>query len=208
MNAIFNKLALSSLVATALVYGGGDIAPTEVHTIEIPKATKSPFYVGIALSSMKLLNSDTDEAFTATGATLSLGYQYNAYLALEARYTKSLSKVEYDNGNTSLAADNDDYPTDFTNLAIYLKPSYKMGDIGIYGLLGYGEVALTNIPEGDVTRGESGFQWGAGVSYAFNDSFELFADYTWLYNGDGFDCLATANSHEATLINMGVSYRF
>jgi opacity protein-like surface antigen len=208
MKSTLNKLALSSLTATALVYGGGDIAPVEIPTVEIPVVAPSSFYGGIALSSMKLLNSDTDETFTAIGATLQLGYQYNDYIALEARYTQSASKVEYDNGTTSLIADNDDYPTDFTNLAIYLKPSYTMGDIGVYALLGYGEVALTNIPVGDVTRGEAGFQWGVGVSYALSETFGLFADYTSLYSGDGFDYLATANSHEATLTNVGVSYRF
>jgi opacity protein-like surface antigen len=209
MQSTFARGILLLSSSATLVLGGGDIAPVDTKVVEIPVVIEqSPFYLGLGVSAMSLLNNDTDEEFTATGVTLIGGYIYNEYLSIEARYTQNASNVKYDNGTTALVADTDDYPTDFVNMAIYLKPTYSLGDFGLYALLGYGEVSLTNIPIGDVTRGEDGFQWGVGMNYSITESIDLFADYTSLYSGDGFDYIATANSLDATLITVGMSYRF
>lgn len=207
MNRNIIRLILVSSATISITMGGSNIVPVDIPVVPVP-VEKGPFYVGVGASYMSLLNNNTDEEFTATGITLQAGYRYNDYIAIEGRYTRDVSAVAYENGTSVTFADNDDYPTDFTNMAIYLKPIYPIGDFGIYALLGYGEVALTNIPVGSVTRGESGFQWGVGMSYDIYDSFTLFADYTSLYSGDGFDYLATLNSHDATLITVGLSYRF
>jgi len=204
-----SKAVFVSSACMSVVWGGGDIAPIDTKTIEIPTVVeKSPFYLGIGASAMSLLNNTTDEEFTASGVTLMGGYIYNEYLTIEGRYTQNASNVKYDNGTSTAIADTDDYPTDFVNMGIYLKPTYSLGDFTLYGLIGYGEVSLTNIPVGDVTRGEDGLQWGGGLSYNFNESIAIFVDYTLLYSGDGFDYLATTASHDATLITVGMSYRF
>jgi len=207
MNLNIIRLILLSSATISISMAGDNITPVDIPVVPIP-VDKSPFYIGVGVSAMSLLNNNTDEEFTATGITLQAGYRYNDYIAIEGRYTRDVSAVAYENGTTLILADNDDYPTDFTNMAIYLKPIYPIGDFSIYALLGYGEVALTNIPIGGVTRGESGFQWGIGISYDIYDSFTIFADYSSLYSGDGFDYLATLNSHDATLITIGLGYRF
>ncbi len=207
MKSVFSARLLFCMLAASPAFGGGDMAPVEVLPVPIPVAEKSPFYIGVAASDMRLANSDTDEEFSATAVTLQTGYIYNEYLSIEARYSQNASDVKYDNGTTAFA-DTDNYPTDFINVGIYLKPAYTIDDMTLYALLGYGEVSLTNIPDGDVDRGEDGFQWGVGFSYAIDRSWSIFADYMSLYSGEGFDHLATANDHDATLVSVGISYRF
>jgi len=191
---------------SGMLVAGGDMAPVEIPPVEIPVEVKN-FYIGVGASAMSMLNDGTDEEFTATGATVIAGYIYNEYIAIEARYSQSLTDVKYDGGTTA-TADNDNYPTDFTNAGVYLKPSYPIGDVSPYLLLGYGEVGLTNLPIGGSDRAESGFQWGVGVSYSVSDCIELFADYMTLYDGTGFNHLATLSDHKATLATFGVAYKF
>jgi len=163
------------------------------------------FYVSVGVSPMELLNDGTGENFTTTSMSIQAGYQYSKYLAVEARYTMSVDNVVYDAAG---GVDNADYPTDFTNMAIYVKPMYPIGDLSIYGLVGYGEVGLTNLPIGDVDRAESGLQVGVGVSYKVNKKVSIFVDYTSLYDDKGFDNLGIANTHKASMITFGASYRF
>ncbi len=202
------NVLICTVIAVSNTFGGGDIAKVEIEPVAIPSAQMSSFYIGLGTSDMRLMNNDTDEEFATVGVTLQAGYIYNEYLAIEARYIQNATNVKYDNGTTTAAADTDDYPTDFINVGIYIKPTYSIDDITLYALLGYGEVSLTNIPEGDVDRGEEGFQWGMGISYSICESWSIFADYMSLYSGEGFDHLAVNNDNDAALISVGISYRF
>ncbi len=208
MKHISNHTIMLFAASTSLLMGGGDLAPVPVPAVPIPVVEKTPFYIGVAASDMRLLNQDTDEEFSATGITLQAGYIYSEYLSIELRYSQNAGSVSYENGITTTVADTDDYSTDFVNMGIYLKPAYSIDSLTLYALLGYGEVSLTNIPEGDTDRGEDGFQWGVGLSYAIDESWSLFADYMSLYSGEGFDHLAINNDNEATLVSVGISYRF
>jgi len=85
-----------------------------------------------------------------------------------------------------------------------------MGDLVIYGLLGYGQVKLTNIPlsAGSADRAESGFQWGAGMKYNVSENISVFADYVRFYDDTGFDYRATTANVVSDAWTLGVSYSF
>ena len=208
-----NVLSLVSILAlSGLSFAGGNTAPDEEPIVIAPVVIDdSGFYLGVGFSGMSLDNDLTDEEFTANAVMLQAGYQYNRYIAVEGRYTLHIGDVEYTPGST-VNPHYDDYPTDFTNIAIYLKPMYPIGDFSIYALLGYGEVELTNIPLGgpgiSADRAESGFQWGLGTSYTFNENISGFIDYVRMYDDTGFDYRAMDADIAADAWTLGVSYTF
>ena len=209
----FTLSLVSVLALSGFSYAGGNIVPVVIApVVVVPEVVdESSFYLGIGFSSMSLNNDLTDEEFSANGVMLQAGYQYNRYIAIEGRYTLHVGDVEYDHGTTS-SPDYDNYPTDFTNAAIYLKPMYPIDDFSIYALLGYGEVELTNIPLGgpgiSADRAESGFQWGLGASYTFNENISGFIDYVRMYDDTGFDYRAMDADITADAWTLGVSYEF
>jgi opacity protein-like surface antigen len=197
-----------ALALSPVAYAGGDIAPIETPVVDIPAVDNSAWYIGLGVSTMNLTADLTDEKMDSIGATLQAGYKYNDYIGVELRYTQNVAKIEYDPGNSAGAAI-DDYPADFTNVGIYLKPSYPvMESLSIYGLLGYGSVTFTNLPQNTVDRTESGFQWGAGASYNITDCISIFADYTKIYDDTGIDGHFTTSDISIEFITVGVSYRF
>lgn len=206
-------LIVSILALSEMSFAGGNIAPIVEEPIPVAPVLidESAFYVGVGYSGMKLNDDLTDEEFSTNALMLQAGYQYNRYIAIEGRYTFGIGDVEYTHGNT-INPNFADYPTDFTNLAIYIKPMYSIDDFTIYALLGYGEVAMTNIPLGgagiSADRGEDGFQWGLGASYTFMDNVSAFVDYVQMYNDTGFDGRAIDADITADAWTLGVSYKF
>jgi len=198
-------ITLSILLASSL-FAGKNTMITESKVIEIVEET-SAFYIGVGASYVNLKDSTTDETLTSLGAMLQVGYKYNNYIGIEARYTQSVGDVEYDKGNT-VFANNSNYPTNSSNIALYLKPQYALGDFTVYGLLGYGIVQYTDLPKGTQDREESAFQWGLGVDYLIVDDISIFADYSRLYDGTGFDGHVPNSDIYSDLITIGISYRF
>ena len=205
-------LSLVSILAlSGMAYAGGDVTPIEEVVEVLPVVDDSEFYLGLGISWMSLDNDYNGEAFSANAIMLQAGYQINQYFAIEGRYTHDVGDVEYDHG-TSINPNYDAYPTDFTNLALYAKGMYPIGDFTPYVLLGYGEVALTNIPLGgagiSADRAEQGFQWGLGASYDFTENIAVFVDYVNMYNGTGFDERAVNADISADTWTLGVTYKF
>ncbi|MFK5976360.1 MAG: porin family protein [Sulfurovum sp.] len=198
-------ITLSILLASSL-FAGKNTMITESKVIEIVEDT-SAFYIGVGASYFNLKDSTTEESFTSLGAMLQVGYKYNNYIGIEARYTQSVGDVAYDKGNT-LATNISNYPTTASNIAIYLKPQYPLGDFSLYGLLGYGMVQYTDLPTGTKDRQESSFQWGLGAEYLVMDNISIFADYSRLYDGTGFDGHVPNSNVYSDVVTVGVSYRF
>ena len=166
-------------------------------------------YLGVGISSMSLDNELSRESFKATGITLQAGYDFNDYIAIEGRYTKDLGKVKYNHGKTD-NPNYSDYPGDFSNAAIYVKPMYSLYDFSLYALLGYGTVKLTNIPNVGTSadRSEEGFEWGVGFTYDLTKSTSLYFDYVNAYKGKGFDYRAQDADITSELWTFGISYMF
>lgn len=207
MNMKLKTVTLSLLLASSL-FAGKDTIATDIEVVEIPQIDKSAFYLGVGASYINLTNSSTDETLTSLGASLQVGYRYNEYIGVEARYTQSVGDVAYDSGNTGFA-NNSNYPTTSTNMALYLKPQYPLGDFTIYGLLGYGATTYTDLPTATPSdRTESGFQWGAGLDYKLIESISIFADYSRVYDGTGFDGHVPNSDLYSDVVTVGVSYNF
>ncbi|WP_295417702.1 porin family protein [Sulfurovum sp.] len=206
--------SIATMITLSIVgYAGGNIVPVEPVVPETaePVVSESAFYVGLGFSYMSLRDDLSDEEFSATGVMLQAGYQFNKYFAIEGRYTRDISDVEYDHGDT-INPDYDDYPTDFSNIAIYLKPMYPLENFNVYALLGYGRTELTNIPLGgpgiSADRAESGFQWGLGAAYNATEQISVFVDYVRFYDDTGFDYRAQRADVNSDAWTLGVSYKF
>jgi len=199
------------LIVSELSFAGGDILPAEEPVTVRTSIADSGMYIGLGVSGMYLNNDFSKEEFSSTGVMLQTGYQFNRYLAVEGRYTKNVADLKYDHGNTA-NSNYSDYPGDFSNVAIYVKPMYTFDDITVYGLLGYGEVTLTDLPHptsgGSVDRAEDGFQWGLGAAYAFTENISVFADYVKVYDDKGFDYRAQLVDIDSDLWTLGITYKF
>jgi len=212
MYKIKENILATVLLCSTFAMAGGDLAPVEpIETMEAVVVDNSGFYLGLGVSSMALNNDYSSEEFSSTGMMLQAGYQFNEYIALEGRYTVNVGDLKYDHGSTS-NPNYSDYPGDFSNLAIYLKPTYAFDAFTVYGLLGYGEVTLTDLPHpseaGSVDRAEDGFQWGIGAGYNIADNISIFLDYVNIYDDKGFDYRAQNADISSELWTFGLSYRF
>ena len=206
------KISLTSmLLCSSLAMAGGDVAPVVDVVEPVAVVGNSGFYLGLGVSAMSLNNDYSKEEFSSTGVTLQAGYQFNEYIAVEGRYTKNVGDLDYDHGTTA-NPNYGDYPGDFSNIAIYLKPMYSFDDFSVYALLGYGEVTLTDLPHpstpGSVDRAEDGFQWGLGGSYAFTENISVFVDYVKMYDDKGFDYRGKKDDIDSDLWTLGVTYKF
>jgi len=211
MKSILNRLGLylfAGCISITSLYaediGAKTVTISQSGVIEVSPHDRG-FYIGVGSGIMKLKDDFTKEYFQTNPILLQLGYEFNPHFALEGRYIRDMGKVKYENG-TTLSSDDDDFPTVFSNTAIYLKFIYPTDGFSLYTLLGYGEVSLTDIRGDD--RAESGFQWGIGLSYSLSENVELFTDYGCLYSGKGFDGRATQRDVNVNIAIVGVKYIF
>lgn len=197
------KISMVSMILTSTaVMAGGDIAPVE-PIIEVPVAaetsTKTGFYAGLSYSCMQLTGDTPDQEYMGNGISISAGYNINKFLAIEGRYTTSIGDINYQTWNVD-----EDVSGDLSNIAIYLKPKYSFGTMGLYGLIGYGQ---TELNEG-VSAKETSFQYGAGITASMNDSVEFFVDYRRLFDDTGFDTLSSNQDIAVNSWSLGVNYNF
>lgn len=172
------------------------------------------FYVGIGYSQ---LSTDFDFDFSGLiglivpDATIDtdesaglgiIGYRYNEWIGLEARYTHFGMSVDGDDGDGEIAVTGD-------NLAVYLKPQYGFGDFSVYALLGYGwtkiKLELGNWEASD-THGN--FQWGLGASYVLSRTTTFFVDYTKLHHGSGLEIEGVGFDTDVDSYSVGITYTF
>ncbi len=198
---------LLTLGMSSIVYGGGNYKPVPYIAV----ADDNSFYLGVGASRMILHNNVTKEVFNSGAMMLQAGYQFNPYVALEARYTHSLGYIAYNHGKTK-NSNNNKYSATFTNKGIYLKLMHQIGEFTPYILLGYGEVSFSKMPRGgagvSATRTERGFQWGVGASYKLTRKVSIFADYVNAYHGNGFDGRAKKVKVNSSMWTIGFTYRF
>jgi OOP family OmpA-OmpF porin len=176
------KIALSMLTALAM--------STATATYAAGEETASPFYVGIAYSYFDSSYGSTD--VTGDGLSYLAGYDFNNYFAIEGRYTGSTG---------DLSIDGDDRSKSISNLALYAKATYPFNNFAIYGLLGYGQTKANNESDGAP-------QYGAGLSYDFNQNFGLLLDWTRLYDDKGLNYAGDTSKYKIDTWNFGVTYNF
>ena len=223
---------VAALAISTFAFAGGDIAPVEpaVEVPEVAPVSEGGFYIGGAVSMFDVsgdyywynLNPYEGEEGSSSGDDITFmlqaGYEFNKYLAIEGRYwfessfTETYTFTNYDINDIgtpgTLSAD-----SEFSAWGIYIKPMYPVTDaLSVYGLLGYGNTIVTDNNDYDYVD-EDGFQWGAGVSYAFTENLSVFADYVQLCNDtevykvyDSGDY--SGENYDVYTINFGVTYKF
>ena len=239
----FNLSLVTILAMGAFAVAGGDIEPVAEPIVEVVASDDSGFYIGGAYSSInaevdaygaygnydepenwRKENSEMDSA----GFMLQAGYQFNKYIAVEGRYWKASSEASgtYSNGQDDQTGFTDSWSDecgDLTAWGIFVKPMYPVTDaFSIYGLLGYGNTNISDEWYGDGVEllDESGFQWGIGASYAYDEHLSFFVDYVQLASDveESYDWVANNQSDSdydyvdwetsVYTINVGVSYKF
>ena len=216
---VMKKIVLSVaavLAMSSFAVGGGDIAPVVVPVQVVPEEDNSNFYLGLGMVYNRTYSGNSgwfnnapatqDETGGFTGVA---GYNFNEYVAVEGRISKTFFEEDY---------------ADVTTYSLFLKPQYPITeDFTVYGLLGFGNVtvqgAMGDEPGDPANNGkdilnETTFQWGIGASYDVTESLSVFVDYTLLANDEdinsklyGYDN-NTYTELSVDGITVGVIYHF
>lgn len=216
MNILIKQLTSSLVLATSL-YAGGGYKEVESPVMAIPQETsnsQSTIYAGAGFgmltqsSDNDSANNNRDSQWDIDTLMFQAGYQYNQYLSFEARYWMGIGDAEY----SITGSEDTDLPGDYNAFGFYVKPSYPMGAVDIYGLLGYASVSL---------GADNGFYWdtnqlsyGIGTAYKISDTFSLFADYVVLGATDEYkhhtsDTVTVQKADiDIDTINFGFNYTF
>jgi hypothetical protein len=192
-----------------------------LHGENASKVYSNKAYVGMGYSyvrfqdELRYLSQKDDIDFTGNAITLLAGYDFNQYIGLEGRYSRTVGDVSISDISVGYSLNGMDVPVpgaDFDgymqNAAIYVKPMYATPKVSIYGLLGYGQVKM------DANNESSGFsendlQWGFGASFSSGEHLNIFVDYIRLYGekehlfGHDFGASIQVDS-----FNAGVAYKF
>ena len=152
---------MATLSVTAQAGGKGVIiAASPVAVIETVEP--SSWYVGAGMVWAKLSGcglTDCEYEDVTYGAMIRMGYDYNQYIGIEARYIHTFLD-EGPFGGTPLS-----------HIGIFVKPQYPVSEnVNVYGLLGYGYTKnLGNGNRLNYFDSDSGFSAGLGVEYDLSD---------------------------------------
>ena len=218
---ILLTVAMATSMATAgknVIIADDPIAPVVGNFYVGVGGSKTTFEYDNGIYSPDLMGEEASATleYEWSAVTVLAGYQFNKYIAIEGRYTKSVGDATYTEPTVDIYngddMDSDETSAEFDNIAIYLKPSITFDAFSLYGLLGYGKTTIT---WGNGTENsDSSFQYGAGASYAFSENLSVFADYVVMYDDDDFDDLVAAHpgndlkAFKADSITAGLIYKF
>ncbi len=193
------KIVLSMLAIIAMnsaVYADQYTAAVESEKEERLPEDKG-FYIGLAYSHLSHdidhENLSTNYELDFNAIMLDVGYKFNPYIAVEARYNVSLGDTDVDDQLEE---------AEVSVLSFFVKPMYPIApEMDIYALLGYSFTDASHTPN-ILSFDEGAFSWGAGASYDLTEEFAVFAEYTQFYNDtlNGFD-------HVVDSFNIGVTYK-
>ena len=174
---MFLALLLSVVVPFSLLHAGKDAAPAESPVIPV---TTIPFYVGIGgVWSITSTNCPCAQGSGGRkydnsnfGGILRLGYDFNPFFGIEARFLKSKYSKKF---------------AETSHYGLYLKPQVHISDaVNIYGLLGYGKTRIDCTYKKKPIYDSYGFSFGAGMEYDFvsadgqgdaEEGWGMFLDY-------------------------------
>ncbi|MCF6243462.1 MAG: porin family protein [Sulfurovum sp.] len=197
---------LSVIVSGNIVFAGANTTRTVDPIVEIPlivDESVSGFYLGLGVSAVSTHEEDLDffsitEGQDRTGdISLALGYDWNEYIGLEARYMVSIAKEDI---------------VDRSSWGIYVKPQYPITeDFKIYGLIGIGgfDASGTNHFGQNISADDVSLQWGLGVSYQVYENISLYIDYIQVASDVSATAFVNKNVDVSSdAINIGISYHF
>lgn len=226
------KVLLLSIVASAFVFGGGDIAPVEPAVVVPAPApmveAPSPisFYVGGGYSRIDADGSTTniqpyyndiaridygpgDYSMDANNYLLLAGVKFNQYFAIEGRYTNSFDDFDFKHTVGTALVEGTVNDGEIENYGLYAKPMYPVTEqVDVYGLLGYANTKISG--SGGKLMEDGDFSWGLGASYQTTENISVFADFVRLYDDTVSDTGSIMNGDKLTVdsINVGLMYKF
>jgi opacity protein-like surface antigen len=199
---LFSLYAVTAMASIAVA--GGDIEsvePVAEPIVVVPGGEQNGFYAGFGLTGAAVRDSALSVSWSGSEGredrlgnfTFIAGYDFNAYVAIEGRYTNSFTHED---------------KTDMEGWSLFVKPQYPVTEnFSIYALLGYGGAKLDGKNGYNVDVDNESFQWGLGADYMITDSFSVFADYVWFAN-DMDGKWVGVDSVDIDTINVGVNYHF
>jgi len=201
---IIKLSAVALLLTSTLAMAGGDVDPVEpvVATPEVAESAPaaSGFYAGLGYSCLNMGLDTPDWEATAMGAlSVNAGYDFNSFLAVEARYTLSLGDINTKTWNTDV-----DESWDMSSAGLYLKPQFTMDKFKVYGLIGYGQTTFDN----GTSYAENGIQYGGGLSAMVVNNVDVYVDYRRLYDDTDFDGFAPGQDAAVNSFTVGANYHF
>jgi len=160
MKRMMAKIALSTLLVSGIAVAGKNVAPAESPVA--PVVGVVPLYVGIGLlwsgTSVDCpcaTPADTRKKDSAYGYIARIGYDFNQYLGVEARFLKTAMDEDF---------------AETTHYGLYLKPQYHVSDkLNVYGLIGYGNTEI------DFVCNTMDYD-DAGVSVGFGFEYDMSKD--------------------------------
>ncbi len=193
---VFSVCAIVAM--SGLVYANGEVEVVPVAS----EANGSSFYAGLGLSALSARDADASLSFFDVeagadrlgGISLVAGYNYNENIAVEARYTTSISNEDL---------------VEMSGWSLFVKPQYPVSEaFSVYALLGFGSVNMDGVDGSAVDVDETGFQWGIGASYEVAEDVSVFVDYTSLASDMDGHYYNGAHQVDADALTVGVTYNF
>lgn len=167
------KSVLLSLIMVLLLsisgYAGGDVVPVEPEQVQ---RQATPIYIGAGFVAGRYNSANYEDV--TYGVMLRIGYEFNQYVGLEARYIASF----WDEGKL--------YGQELEHVGLFFKPMLPFNDdFNLYGLLGYGWTQTTTLGILNAEIDDNGFSAGLGLEYDLSDKRD---DYDRdIYYPEGFD---------------------
>jgi len=203
MKKLFGVATLSILLASGYAMAGKNYEPvdSEVVPVDIP----NPLYLGLGMnwtgfSTDCPCNAGTRPKDSSYGETVRLGWDFNPFFGIEARYLRN------------------DFGVDFSKIShygLYLKPQYHVTDLmNVYALGGYGHTDIVCLSNKTKARDMhyNAFSFGAGVEYDLSgdlgiqgdeeEGWGLFADWQNLAMKKG------PNRVNVNVVSAGITYDF
>jgi len=168
------RLLLIPIITTlqTLSYAGGDIMPmVPVEPVPVKHAAV-PVYIGAGFVVGRYNESNYEDV--TYGAMLRVGYEWNQYIGLEARYIGTF----WDEGKL--------YGQKLEHFGLFVKPMLPFNEnFNLYGLLGYGWTQTKTSGKLNASVDDNGFSAGLGLEYDLSDMRD---DYDRnVYYPEGFD---------------------
>jgi len=157
------KKVLLSVLASSALFAGGGVTKVDVPAVDVVPQ-ESHYYVGASLD-LQRVNTFKYGPANSYGTTIKAGYEYNKYIALEARYSAGIKRKDNLKMNYYYG--------------LFLKPQYPVyKNFNIYALLGYGKAKVSHngLPYANNTTIQKDFSYGLGVEYKINNRLSAYAE--------------------------------
>ena len=162
-----------ALCISTVTYAGGDIIPVMVPVEPAPvKQLATPVYIGVGFVTGRYFSDNYEDV--TYGVMMRVGYEFNQYIGLEARYITTF----WDTGSL--------YGQELEHFGLFFKPMLPFNEnFNLYGLLGYGWTQTNTSGALNKAIDDNGFSAGVGLEYDLSDKRD---DYDRnIYYPEGFD---------------------